>query len=66
MKPLTLLTLCGFGLMLIGLATVLAWGWTIGGGWLAAAGAGILVVAYGLDRLAALRRSAHNVRRLIR
>jgi hypothetical protein len=66
MRPLTLLTLCGFGLMLIGLGTVLAWGWTIAGGWLAAVGAAILLVAYVLDRLAALRRSARNARRLIR
>jgi hypothetical protein len=68
MGVVALLALCGFGVILVGLAVAFGLGWTLAGGWIFVLGAALLLAAYawtGLRRCAAPRamRGASSARR---
>jgi hypothetical protein len=66
MSMIALLSIGGFGLVLIGLAGMFALGWTLAGGLVLAVGVVVLAAGRVLDRLAVLRGAMRNARRVIR
>jgi hypothetical protein len=66
MSVIALLSIGGFGLVLIGLAGIFGLHWTLAGGVVLALGVVLFAVGWGLDRLAVLRGTVRNVRRVIR